>query len=275
MLARHRAHAAGLEERPYTDGVITGWGTVEGRKVFVFSQDFTVFGGALGEVFAEKIHKMMDLALKVGAPVDRAQRRRRRPHPGGRRLAGQLRRDLLPQRAVERRRPADLGDPRPVRRRRRVQPGDDRLHLHGPRVEPHVHHRPRRGEDRHRRGGHARGARRGDEPRLQERRVPRSSRPTRRPASRTSASCSASCRRTTSRSRRTLDSGDDPERLCPALNELLPAERQPAVRHEGGHPRGRRRRRVLRVLRQLGQEHRLRVQPGRRASRRRSSATSR
>ena len=69
MLARHRAHAAGLEERPYTDGVITGWGTVDGRKVFVFAQDFTVFGGALGEVFAEKIHKMMDMALRVGAPV--------------------------------------------------------------------------------------------------------------------------------------------------------------------------------------------------------------
>ena len=69
MLARHRAHDAGLDERPYTDGVITGWGTVEGRKVFVFSQDFTVFGGALGEVFAEKIHKLMDLALKTGAPL--------------------------------------------------------------------------------------------------------------------------------------------------------------------------------------------------------------
>jgi acetyl-CoA carboxylase carboxyltransferase component len=69
LLARHRAHAAGLEERPYTDGVITGWGTIDGRKVFVFSQDFTVFGGALGEVFAEKIHKVMDMALKVGAPV--------------------------------------------------------------------------------------------------------------------------------------------------------------------------------------------------------------
>jgi acetyl-CoA carboxylase carboxyltransferase component len=67
MLARHRA--TGLDERPYTDGVITGWGTIEGRKVFVFSQDFTVFGGALGEVFAEKIHKLMDLSLKVGAPV--------------------------------------------------------------------------------------------------------------------------------------------------------------------------------------------------------------
>src|SRR5215204_2170636 len=69
MLARHRAHEAGLEDRPYTDGVITGWGTVDGRKVFVFSQDFTVYGGALGEVFAEKIHKVMDLALSVGAPL--------------------------------------------------------------------------------------------------------------------------------------------------------------------------------------------------------------
>jgi acetyl-CoA carboxylase carboxyltransferase component len=69
MLARHRAHEAGLESRPYTDGVITGWGTVDGRKVFVFSQDFTVMGGALGEVFAEKIHKVMDLALRTGAPM--------------------------------------------------------------------------------------------------------------------------------------------------------------------------------------------------------------
>jgi acetyl-CoA carboxylase carboxyltransferase component len=67
MLAKSRS--PGATERPYTDGVITGWGTVEGRKVFVFSQDFTVFGGALGEVFAEKIHKVMDLALKVGAPL--------------------------------------------------------------------------------------------------------------------------------------------------------------------------------------------------------------
>jgi acetyl-CoA carboxylase carboxyltransferase component len=67
MLARSRADDSG--ERPYTDGVITGWGTIDGRKVFVFSQDFTVFGGALGEVFAEKIHKLMDMAIKVGAPV--------------------------------------------------------------------------------------------------------------------------------------------------------------------------------------------------------------
>ncbi len=69
LLARHRALESGIQERPYTDGVITGWGTIDGRQVFVFAQDFTVFGGALGEVFAEKIHKTMDLALKVGAPV--------------------------------------------------------------------------------------------------------------------------------------------------------------------------------------------------------------
>ena len=69
MLARHRAHEAELDNRPYTDGVITGWGTIDGRKVFLFSQDFTVMGGALGEVFAEKIHKVMDLALSVGAPM--------------------------------------------------------------------------------------------------------------------------------------------------------------------------------------------------------------
>jgi acetyl-CoA carboxylase carboxyltransferase component len=70
MLARHRAHGFGIEQnRPLTDGVVTGWGTIDGRKVFVFSQDFTLFGGALGEVFAEKIHKVMDLAESMGAPL--------------------------------------------------------------------------------------------------------------------------------------------------------------------------------------------------------------
>jgi acetyl-CoA carboxylase carboxyltransferase component len=70
MLARHRAHGFGVENnRPLTDGVVTGWGTVDGRKVFLFSQDFTVFGGALGEVYAEKVHKVMDLAESVGAPM--------------------------------------------------------------------------------------------------------------------------------------------------------------------------------------------------------------
>ncbi len=68
--ARHRSHAFGLENtRPYGDGVVTGYGTIDGRPVCVFAQDFTVFGGSLGEVFGEKIVKIMDLALKTGVPV--------------------------------------------------------------------------------------------------------------------------------------------------------------------------------------------------------------
>jgi acetyl-CoA carboxylase carboxyltransferase component len=68
LLARHRAEGVGLDSRPYTDGVITGRGTVGGRQIFLFSQDFTVFGGSLGEVFAEKVQKVMDMAVRVGAP---------------------------------------------------------------------------------------------------------------------------------------------------------------------------------------------------------------
>lgn len=70
MLARHRSTRFGLEkQRPLGDGVVTGTGTIHGRTVCVFSQDFTVFGGSLSEVHAEKICKIMDLAMKIGAPV--------------------------------------------------------------------------------------------------------------------------------------------------------------------------------------------------------------
>jgi propionyl-CoA carboxylase beta chain len=69
-LARHRSTAFGMEaNRPYGDGVVTGYGTVEGRQVCVFAQDFTVFGGSLGQVFGEKIVKVMDLAMRTGCPV--------------------------------------------------------------------------------------------------------------------------------------------------------------------------------------------------------------
>jgi propionyl-CoA carboxylase beta chain len=69
-LARHRSTAFGLaERRPYGDGVVTGYGTIDGRQVCVFSQDFTVFGGSLGEVYGEKITKVMDLAIKTGCPI--------------------------------------------------------------------------------------------------------------------------------------------------------------------------------------------------------------
>ncbi|MGV0426530.1 acyl-CoA carboxylase subunit beta [Corynebacterium pyruviciproducens] len=69
-LARHRSTNFGLDaKRPVTDGVITGYGTIDGRKVCVFSQDATIFGGALGEVYGEKIVKIMDMAIKTGCPM--------------------------------------------------------------------------------------------------------------------------------------------------------------------------------------------------------------
>src|ERR1044071_3754284 len=67
---RHREVEFGMRDRrPWGDAVVTGYGTIFGRKVFVFSQDFTIFGGSLSEVFAEKICKVMDLAAKYGCPV--------------------------------------------------------------------------------------------------------------------------------------------------------------------------------------------------------------
>lgn len=67
---QHRTHDFDLDKQKFMgDSVVTGWGTIEGRLVYVFSQDFTVFGGSLGEVHAEKICKIMDMAMKNGAPV--------------------------------------------------------------------------------------------------------------------------------------------------------------------------------------------------------------
>jgi propionyl-CoA carboxylase beta chain len=70
MFVRHRSSDFGLDKQKYfTDGVVTGCGTIDGKKVFVFSQDFTIFGGSLSKAHAEKICKIMDMAMKVGAPV--------------------------------------------------------------------------------------------------------------------------------------------------------------------------------------------------------------
>jgi acetyl-CoA carboxylase carboxyltransferase component len=68
--ARHRNHNFGMEDnRPMGDSVVTGWGTIDGRLVYVFSQDFTVVGGTLSEIHSKKICKIMDMAMKTGAPV--------------------------------------------------------------------------------------------------------------------------------------------------------------------------------------------------------------
>lgn len=70
MFVAHRCTDFGMETQKYPgDGVITGWGTINGRQVYVFSQDFTVLGGSLSETHAQKICKIMDMAMKVGAPV--------------------------------------------------------------------------------------------------------------------------------------------------------------------------------------------------------------
>ena len=70
MLARHRTHDFGMyAKRPVTDGIITGWGTIDGREVCIFSQDGTVFGGALGEVYGEKMSKVQQLAVTTGRPL--------------------------------------------------------------------------------------------------------------------------------------------------------------------------------------------------------------
>lgn len=70
MFVTHRCNDFGLDEQSFlSDGVVTGYGTVDGRLVYVFAQDFTVFGGSLSEMYAQKICKVMDKAMKVGAPV--------------------------------------------------------------------------------------------------------------------------------------------------------------------------------------------------------------
>ena len=69
-MVKHRSNNFGLEKkRPDGDGVVTGHGTINGRTVYLFAQDFTVFGGALGEAHAQKICKVMDLAAKTGCPM--------------------------------------------------------------------------------------------------------------------------------------------------------------------------------------------------------------
>ncbi len=129
----------------------------------------------------------MDLALRTGVPADRHLRRRRRPHPGGRRGAHPVRGDLPAQRRGLGRDPADLAHPRPLGGRRRLLPRPDGLHRHGGRHVEHVHHRARRDQDGHRRGRGLRGARRRRHAQHEVRRGALPRRPTRRTPSTTSS----------------------------------------------------------------------------------------
>ena len=205
---------------------------------------------------------------------DRPQRRRRRPHPGRRRLARRLRRHLLPQREGVGRDPADQRDPRPVRRRRGLLARAHRLRGDGQGHVAHVHHRSRRREDGHRRGRHAGGARRRAHPRVE---VGRGGVRLRRRAHRAGPGSLPVV----------LPPGEQPR--GPALLRVRrpgrpfvrrhrrphPRRAQQAVRHEEGDRRGRRRRRVPRGQRALGRQHRVRLRAHRRPRRRHRRATSR
>ena len=263
MFTRHRAHGFGLEDnRPWGDGVVTGHGTIDGRKVFLFSQDFTVFGGSLGEVFAEKIVQGHGPRREDGLPVHRHQRLGRRAHPGGRGQPGRLRGHLLPQRPRQRRHPADLGGHGPLRRRRRLQPGDHRLHLHGARDQPHVHHRPRGHQDGDRRGRDDGGAGRRPEPRHPLGRLP-TSRPTPR---RTAWSMVRELLSFLPQNNLDAAALRWPPPIRPDRAERRAGDDHPglpdqALRHDRGDRAGRGRRRLLRGRAALRPEHRRGLRP--------------
>ena len=132
MFVEHNCADFGMEEQKIPgDGVVTGSGTINGRLVYVFAQDFTVFGGSLERApRAEDLqgHGHGDEGRRAG---HRPQRLRRRAHPGRRRQPRRLCRGVPAQRARLRRHPADQPDHGPVRGRRGLFAGDDRLHLHG------------------------------------------------------------------------------------------------------------------------------------------------
>ena len=146
---QHRCTDFGMEKQPRIpgDGVVTGWGTVNGRTVFVFAKDFTVFGGSLSETHAQKIVKIQEMALKNKAPiVGLFDAGGARIQEGVAALGGYgevfqrnvLSSGVIPQISVI------MG---PVRRRRRLFAGDDRFHLHGEGHELYVCDWPRCRQD--------------------------------------------------------------------------------------------------------------------------------
>ncbi len=142
-LVTHRCTDFGMEEQKvFGDGFLTGYGRIEGRLVFVFAQDFTVFGGSLSETNAAKIVKMMDMAMRVGAPViGLNDSGGARIQEGVKSLAGYA--DIFLRNVlVVRRGAADLRHHGPLRRWSGLLARHDRLHHHGRQDLLHVHHRP-------------------------------------------------------------------------------------------------------------------------------------
>ena len=222
-LVEHRCLDFGMAEQKVPgDGVVSGYGRVDGRLVYVFAQDFTVFGGSLSETNARKICKVMDLAMKMGAPVVGLNDSGRRAHPGGRRLARRLRRHLPPQHARLRGGAADLRDHGALRGRRRLQPGHHRLQRDGEGHLLHVRDRPRRDQDRHPRGGDQGGAGRRHDPQRPLGGRPLRGRTTTAPASPSSGSCCPTSPRTTSRSPRSTGPRTRPTARTPRSTPSSP-----------------------------------------------------
>ncbi len=147
-LVTHRCNDFGMaEQKLYGDGFVTGYGRIEGRLVYVFAQDFTVFGGSLSETNAGKIVKIMDLAAKMGAPVIGLN------DSGGARIQegvaslAWICRHLSAQHALQRSSAADFRDHGPLRRRSGVFTRHHRLRPHGRQNFLHVHYRARRHQD--------------------------------------------------------------------------------------------------------------------------------
>ena len=149
--ARHRSTNFGMEDnRPFGDGVVTGCGTVDGRPICVFSQDVTVFGGALGQVYGEKIVKVLDFAMKTGCPVVGIN------EGGGARiqegvvslgLYGDIFHRTVRASGVIPQISLIMGA---AAGGARLLPRPDRLHRDGRQDLADVHHRPGRRQDRHR-----------------------------------------------------------------------------------------------------------------------------
>jgi propionyl-CoA carboxylase beta chain len=164
QLVTHRSRDFGMEKTVIPgDAVVTGYGRIDGRLVYVFAQDFTVFGGSLSEAYAEKVIKVMELAMRQGAPIIGLN------DSGGARiqegvvsLAGYA--DIFLQNPLASGVIPDLRHHGPVRGRGRLLPRHHRLHVHGARHELHVRDRPRRHQDRDSRAGHDGEARRSHDP---------------------------------------------------------------------------------------------------------------
>lgn len=151
MFVQHRCTNFGIEKTKYLgDGIVTGYGTIDGRLVYIFAQDFTVFGGALSEALAMKICKVMDQAMKMGAPViGLNDSGGARIQEGVNALAGYaeiFQRNILASGVV----PPDFRYLRPLRRWSRLFSGFDRLQHHDTWYQLHVLDRSESSKNRNR-----------------------------------------------------------------------------------------------------------------------------